>query len=55
MKQLSLNPEHIQGLQALNYNIQEALNEFLLLKLSSKISEFNQECMFYKKRYNRSK
>ena len=52
MEKLQISPEFLNGLQAINYNIHDALSEFLLLKLSAKIAQFNQECLFYEKKYN---
>ncbi|MBI4649527.1 MAG: hypothetical protein HY738_23735 [Bacteroidia bacterium] len=52
MENLQINTKFLDGLYALNYNVQDALGEFLLLKLSAKIAEFNQECHFFEKKYN---
>jgi len=38
-------------LNNINYRTEEALNEFLLLKLSGKIAEFAADCEFYENKY----
>jgi hypothetical protein len=42
----------LDDLLALNYNIEDALGEFLLLNLSLKISEFKSNCYLYRKKYS---
>ena len=51
MATLNLNKKYASTLKALNYNIEDAINEFLLLKLSGKIAEFTEDCSFYEKKY----
>jgi hypothetical protein len=50
--QTLIDNKYIPALEALNYNINDAISEFVLLKIHNKISEFKNEIAFYSKKYN---
>ncbi len=49
---LQINDKYVSVLQAINYKTEDALNEFLQLKLNGKIAEYKDDCEFYRKKYN---
>jgi hypothetical protein len=52
--QTLIDNKYIPALEALNYNINDAISEFILLKIHNKISEFKNEIDFYSNKYNSS-
>ena len=51
--QTLINNKFIPVLESLNYTVNDAVNEFLLLRIHNKISEFKNEIFFYSKRYKK--
>ncbi len=49
--QTLVKDKFIPALESLNYNVNEAVNEFLLLKIFSKISEYKSEVSYFSKKY----
>ena len=52
MNTLQLNQKIINGLQAINYQPEVALKEFIMLNLSEKLSKFNLEYNILHSKYN---
>jgi len=51
--QTIVNNKFIPALEALNYNLNDAINEFLILKIHNKISEYKNEIIFYSNKYKK--
>lgn len=51
--QTLVKDKFIPALESLNYNVNEAVNEFLLLKIFSKISEYKNEVLYFSKKYKK--
>ena len=49
--EVSIKHQFLQVLDALNYNINDAVHEFLHFKIVRKISEFKSENLFYSNKY----
>jgi len=49
--QTIINDKYIPVLKSLNYNINDVLEEFLLLKVNNKISEYRSKKEFYRNKY----
>ena len=52
--QTVVNNKYITILESLNYNVNEAVNEFLLLKIYNKISEYKNELIYFSEKYKKS-
>ncbi len=52
--QTTINNNFYPILKSLNYNVNGAVNEFLLLKIHNKISEFKSEINYYSHKYNKT-
>lgn len=52
--QTVVNNKYIPVLESLNYNVNEAVSEFLLLKIHNKISEYKNELLYYSEKYKKS-
>lgn len=52
--QTIVNNKLIPVLESLNYSVNDAISEFLLLKIHNKISEYKNEIYFHTKKYRKS-
>ncbi|MEN8120113.1 MAG: hypothetical protein ABFS35_07190 [Bacteroidota bacterium] len=52
--QTVVNNKYIPVLESLNYNVNEAVSEFLLLKIHNKVSEYKNELLYYSEKYKKS-
>ena len=51
MKSIQINERYISALKTFNLNVESALSEFIILNILKKISEFENECELFKKKY----
>lgn len=51
MKSVTIEGKYKSGLQILNTDVESAIQDFLILNLSEKISEFTSECEIFKYKY----
>jgi len=52
--QTVVSNKYIPILESLNYNVDDAVNEFLLLKIYNKISEYKNELIYYSEKYKKN-
>jgi len=52
MQIFQIDPKYTSALKAMNYTVEQALRDFLILHLSEKISAFKSECEAFERKYN---
>jgi hypothetical protein len=52
MPKQKIDEKYLAALKLMNYNVEDALADFIILNLSEKISEFNNECEIFERKYN---
>lgn len=48
---VEMNEKYASALKSINYKMEEALDEFLILKFSASIAEYTDECKFFEAKY----